>query len=213
MVWMRLTALLFLAASLLPAQTAAPKSTVRAAKAAAPARNFKESGSPSAPLTIELYSDYECPSCRALWMDTMPQLIREYVTTGKVRLVHRDFPLPQHQFTRLATRYANAAGQIGRYELVVDQIFKTQPAWATNGNIDAEVAKVLPPGDMQKVREIVKSDLHLDDTVTTDLAQGQKDQLTQTPTIEVVYKGERKQIAGALPYNVLKSYIEQILSK
>ena len=224
MVLMRLSAILFfassLATSLLQAQPAAPKpaaavakASAPAAKAAAPAKNFKESGSPSAPLVIEVYSDYECPSCRALWMDTIPQLIREYVTTGKVRLLHRDFPLPQHQYTRLATRYANAAGQIGRYELVVDQIFKMQPAWAANGNVDAEVAKVLPPGEMQKVRDLVKNDMHLDDSVTADLAQGQVDRLSQTPTMEIVYKGNRQQIAGALPYNVLKSYIDQILSK
>lgn len=229
---MRLAAILFSAAGLLSAQTSSPKpaaSTAKAASAAgaptakaasaagAPAakaaKNFKESGSPTAPLTIEVYSDYECPSCRALWMDTLPGVIRDYVSTGKVRLVHRDFPLPQHQYTRLATRYANAAGQIGRYELVVDQIFKMQPVWASNGNVDAEVAKVLPPGDMQKVRDLVKNDIHLDDTVTADLQQGQADHLTQTPTMEVVYKGNRQQIAGALPYNVLKSYIDQILSK
>ena len=210
---MRSAALLFIAASLLPAQTAAPKSAAPVAKATAPAKNFKETGSPSAPITIELYSDYECPSCRGLWMDTMPQVIREYVVTGKVRLVHRDFPLPQHQYTRLATRYANAGGQIGRYETVVDQIFKTQPIWAANGNIDAEVAKVLPPGEMQKVRDMVKNDMHLDDSVTVDLAQGQTDRLTQTPTMEIVHKGNRQQVAGALPFNVLKSYLDQMLAK
>ena len=214
---MRLAAILFAAASLLPAQTSAPKTTASAAKSAAatpvPAKNFKEIGSASAPITLEVYSDYECPSCRALWMDTLPQVVKDYVTPGKVRIIHRDFPLPQHQYTRLATRYANAAGQIGRYELVFMQIFKTQPAWASNGQVDAAVAQVLPPGEMQKVRDMVKTDMHLDDTVTADLQMGQNDHLTQTPTIEVVYKGKRDQIAGALPYSVLKSYLDQMLSK
>jgi protein-disulfide isomerase len=216
---MRLAATLIAAASLLSAQTSAPKSAAPAAKAAAatpapaPAKNFKEIGSASAPITIEVYSDYECPSCRALWIDTMPLVMKDYVTPGKVRIIHRDFPLPQHQYTRLATRYANAAGQIGRYELVFTQIFKTQPTWASNGQVDAAVAQVLPPGEIQNVRDLVKNDMHLDDTVTSDLQMGQNDRLTQTPTMEVVYKGNRQQIAGALPYSVLKSYLDQMLSK
>jgi protein-disulfide isomerase len=209
---MRLVAILFTAA-LVWAQTPAQKPAPAAAKAVAPAKNFKEIGSPSAPLTIEVFSDYECPSCRSLWMDTMPQIMRDYVTSGKVRIVHRDFPLPQHQYTRLATRYANAAGQIGRYELVVDQIFKTQPTWAGNGNVDAEVAKVLPPGEMQKVRDLVKNDMHLDDTVTADVSLGQQIPLNETPTMLLIYKGKRDKVAGALPYNVMKSYLDQILSK
>jgi protein-disulfide isomerase len=209
---MRLFAILFTAAAMVSAQTPAQKPAATA-KAVAPAKNFKEIGSPSAPLTIEVFSDYECPSCRSLWMDTMPQVMRDYVTPGKVRIVHRDFPLPQHQYTRLATRYANAAGQIGRYELVIDQIFKTQPTWSGNGNVDAEVAKVLPPGEMQKVRDLVKNDMHLDDTVTADVALGQQIPLAETPTMLLIYKGKRDKVSGALPYNVMKSYLDQILAK
>jgi protein-disulfide isomerase len=210
---MRFAAILFTTAALVSAQAPAQKPAAATAKAVAPVKNFKEIGSASAPLTLEVFSDYECPSCRSLWMDTMPQVMRDYVTPGKVRIVHRDFPLPQHQYTRLATRYANAAGQIGRYELVIDQIFKTQPTWAGNGNVDAEVAKVLPPGEMQKVRDLVKNDMHLDDTVTADVTLGQQIPLSETPTMLLIYKGKREKISGALPYNIMKSYLDQVLSK
>jgi protein-disulfide isomerase len=213
---MRTLASLLAAAGLLTAQTPAqkPAPAARAATAAAPAqKNFKEIGSASAPVTIEVYSDYECPSCRGLWMDTMPSVMRDYVATGKVRIIHRDFPLPQHQHTREATKYANAGGQIGRYELVTDQIFKTQPIWAANGNVDAEVAKVLPPGEMQKVREIVRTDTHLDDSVQSDLTMGQNDRLDQTPTMFITAKGKRQRVAGFLPYSVLKSYLDQLMAR
>jgi protein-disulfide isomerase len=218
---MRCFLLLIPAALMLAAQT--PGSTASHRKttpehksaSAAPvsAKNFKESGSPNAPMTIEVYTDYECPSCRNLYLETLPQLTAEYVATGKVRLIHRDFPLPMHQYSGLAARYANAAGEIGRYDLVANQIFKTQPEWSQNGNIDAQVAKVLPPGEMQKVRELVKTDSHLDDTKNADVAMGTRDNLTQTPTMEVVYKGKREQIAGFVPFNILKSYIDQKLAK
>jgi len=185
-----------------------------AAAATAGVANYKISGSPAAPITIEIYTDYECPACRALYLDTLPSLNAEFVKTGKVRLIHRDFPLPQHQFSKLATRYANAAGVLGKYDLVANQIFQSQPLWDQNGNVDAEVAKVLSPAEMEKVRVLVRTDQHLDDSVTKDVSMGQNDdRITQTPTIEIVYKGKREQIAGGMPYAILKSYLNKKLSE
>ncbi len=194
-----------------PKKAAAP--APKAPAAPAPAKNFKLSGNPAAKVTLEVYTDYECPSCRNLYMETIPGVMAEYVATGKIQLLHRDFPLPMHTHTKLATRYANAAGQIGRYELAVAQIFRSQPEWSQNGNIDGQVAKVLAPADMAKVRELVKNDTHLDDTVTADVAMGNRDALNQTPTIIVVSKGKRTKIDGAVPFVILKSYIDQILAK
>jgi len=179
-----------------------------------PAKNFfKISGSPTAPVTMELYTDYQCPHCREFYLDTLPAVIKEYVNTGKVRLIHRDFPLPSFPYSRLAARYANAAGEIGKYDIVAKQLFETQPQWGQNGNIDAEVAKVLSRAEMQKVRDMVKNDKTLDSTVVTDVDMGNKDNLNQTPTIVIVAKGKREVISGAVPFPVLKSYLDQKLGK
>jgi len=184
-----------------------------AATTSAKATNFKETGSPSAPITLELFTDYQCPSCRMFYMDELPLVMSQYVNTGKVRLIHRDFPLPQHQYSKLATRYANAAGQVGMYDVVAGQIFKTQQEWEQNGNVDGEVAKVVPPGNMQKIRELVKSDTHLDDSVTSDMAIANRDGLNQTPTLVIVRNGKRTKIDGAVPFTILKSYLDQLLAK
>jgi protein-disulfide isomerase len=209
--------LLFVPALLLTAQTpAAPKkaSDHKALAAVSVPKNFKESGSPTAPVTVEIYTDYECPACRALYMETLPSLNQDFVATGKVHLLHRDYPLPQHQFSKLATRYANAAGAIGKYDVVANQIFVTQPDWSQNGNVDAAVAKVLSPADMEKVRAMVKTDSHLDDSVAQDVAMANnQDHLTQTPTIVIVAKGKRDVIAGGMPYSILKQYLDQKLKQ
>jgi protein-disulfide isomerase len=174
----------------------------------AAAQSYKTSGSPNAPITLEVYTDYECPHCKVFYLETVPSYITEFVNTGKGRLVHRDFPLPIHRFAVLAARYANAAGEIGKYDVVVNQIFKTQDTWSQNGNIDAEVMKVLAPGDMQKVRDLVKNDPKLDDTVRADVAMGQgTDHLTATPTLVIVYKGQRDVITGGMPWVTLKGYL------
>jgi protein-disulfide isomerase len=210
--------LLFLPALLLTAETpAAPKKVAdhkALAAASIPTKNFKESGSPTAPVTVEIYTDYECPACRDLYMNTLPSLTADFVATGKVHLVHRDYPLPQHQYSKLATRYANAGGTIGKYEVVANQLFVSQPEWSQNGNVDATVAKVLAPADMEKVRALVKTDSHLDDSVTQDVAiANSQDHLTQTPTIVIVAKGKRDVIGGGMPYSILKTYLNQKIAQ
>jgi protein-disulfide isomerase len=195
---------------LLMAQAApAPKAPVK------PPANYKEMGSPSAPITFEAYTDYECPHCAIFFRDIVPNLMAQYVQTGKVRFVHRDFPLIQiHQWAQLAARFANAAGEIGQYELVVNQIFKTQDTWSRTGNIDAEVAKVLAPGAMQKVRELVKTDSHLDESIKKDVDMALNlDHVNSTPTVVIVSKGKRTVIATVLPFSTWKSYLDEMLAK
>ena len=210
--------LFLLPAALLMAQTPtatrkAPDHKALAAAAAVPQKNFKESGSPTAPITLELYTDYQCPACRNFYMNVLPSLNTDFVATGKVRLIHRDFPLQMHQFSRVAVKYANAAGQIGKYDVVANQLFVTQPQWEENGNIDAVVSKVLSPADLEKVKAIVKTDTHLDDSVTKDVAQGNQDGLRETPTTVIVARGKREVIGGIVTYPVLKAYLNQKLGQ
>jgi protein-disulfide isomerase len=73
-----------------------------------PQSNFKESGSPTAPVTCELFTDYECSHCAAFYLQTVPQISARYVDSGKVRLIHRDLPLANHRYARLAALYADA---------------------------------------------------------------------------------------------------------
>jgi protein-disulfide isomerase len=181
--------------------------------APAAVRNFKELGSDSAAVVCEVYADYQCPPCATLFRDTIPMLMTQYVETGKVKLRHRDFPLPVHSYARLAARYANAAGQLGHYEAIVDQIFKTQPIWSSSGDIDAMVAQVLPPDVMQGVRELLAHDAKLDETIAADLAMGHEDHLRQTPSLVVVSKGKRQLLPGTPSFSLLKSYIDQVLAE
>jgi protein-disulfide isomerase len=187
-----------------------PQSAVAAAKPAVQghAEGYKQSGSPNAPVIFEIYSDYECPACAAFYTRVFPQFEAEYVKTGKVRVIHRDFPLPQHPFAKLAARYANAAGETGHYEEVVKQLFASQPEWAATGNVDGAVARVLSPETMLRVRALVKSDTGLDATVAADLSMAGWDHIDQTPTIVFVYKGIREKVAGAPSFDLLRSFVE-----
>lgn len=198
-----------------PAPTPATKkiASKTVAKAAPPAasKNYKLTGSPAATVTVELYTDFECPSCREFFLKVLPEVEKNYIATGKIQLLHRDFRLPQHNYTKIATRYANAAGLIGQYQIVTQALFANQQEWAQNGNVDGAVAKVLSAADIEKVRNLVKTDSHLDDTAVADEAQGAKDALGETPTMVIVKNGKRTKVGGFVQYNILKAYLDQIL--
>jgi len=52
-------------------------------------------GSKNAPIIMEVFSDYQCPACKSC-SPPQSQVMDNYVSTGKVYLIHRDFPLPMH---------------------------------------------------------------------------------------------------------------------
>jgi len=171
---------------------------------------FRETGSPKAPIVAEIYSDYQCGHCAALFLETVPRLVTDYVQTGKLRVLHRDLPLPQHAYARLAARYANAAGAIGRYDLAVDSIFRTQSQWAADGDIDGRLARTLAPAEMERVRDAIRT-ADLDSAIDADIAMARQDDVRQTPTIVVVANGKRQSLAPVPPYPLLKDYLDDLL--
>jgi protein-disulfide isomerase len=173
--------------------------------------NFQQAGRSDAPIVCEIYSDYQCPHCADLFFDTLPRLVAEFVEPGKVRLVHRDLPLPQHSYARLAARYANAAGRIGRYDIAAAQIFRTQNSWSGTGDLDARLAEALAPGEMARVRQTVRS-TDLDASIDEDLEMAKRDRVTATPAMVLVANGKRRTLAPAPPYPELKSYLDAMLS-
>jgi protein-disulfide isomerase len=145
--------------------------------------DFKQSGSSSAPVTCELFTDYECPHCAVFYLETMPQLSARYIDTGKVRMIHRDFPLERHRYARLAALYADAAGEAGYYQAVANKLYRTQAVWSSDGDVDGQVAKVVPPPAMEKVRAQVRDDPSIDNSVKTDEAEAREKHIERTPTL------------------------------
>ena len=193
-----------------PVAKAAPPKPVVPRRSSA-AKNFKESGSPDAPITLELFLDYECPHCAVFYREVVPPLIAQYVQTRQVRLLHRDLPLRGHQYAALAARYANAAGQAGYYDVAVDQLFKTMAIWSRDGKIDAQLAGVLPSAAMRQVLRMVAGDPDLDATVNDDRAVAHGDQLTFVPAVVLVAKSERHVLGRVATFGELKTQIDLLL--
>jgi len=172
----------------------------------------KALGSPTAPVTLEVFSDYQCPSCKTLYEDTLKPLITDYVFKGTVYLIHRDFPLAMHPHARAAAIYANASLRVNKYELVCATLFRQQAIWAANGKIDDAVATVLTPAEMARVRALVK-DPQMSGEMEQDIALGVKANVRQTPTMIFTHKGRSYPVTGSVNYAILRKFIDDLLSK
>lgn len=148
-----------LAALALPSiMFAAPQkhSAPRAVSSSLPAP-VKSFGSPSAPIKLEVFSDFQCPSCRNFYEATLRPMIADYVAQGKVYLVNHDFPLQMHKYSGDAARWANAAAMIGQFGEVEGTLFDHQDAWEADGNIEKFVSQALSPSELKRVEEILEN--------------------------------------------------------
>ncbi len=91
-----------------------------------------QQGAAQAPVTMVEFSDYQCPFCERYFQQTYPVIEQNYIKTGKVRYVIRDFPLVAigHRNAPKAAEAANCAGEQDKYWQMHDLIFKGQAAWA-----------------------------------------------------------------------------------
>jgi len=172
----------------------------------------KAFGSKSAPVVVEIYSDFQCPACKQLFLNTTQKVMENYVNTGKVYLVHRDFPLPMHAYSRVAASYSRAAAHIGKCEPVEQALFQNQEKWETNGDVKGTVASVLSPAEMKKVQALVDAKT-LEPLIEKDKQLGQTVPITQTPTSVFHSRGQNYPYAGTLNYDVLKDFLDQLVAQ
>ena len=72
-------------------------------------------GSRKAPVTLVEFTDYQCPACAHFYKKIFPRFVSEFVKTGKVRFISRDFPLSFHKNAFQAARATRCAGEQKRY--------------------------------------------------------------------------------------------------
>ncbi len=176
--------------------------------------SLKSLGSRSARITVEGFSDFQCPACKRTYQQTLRPLIDNYVSSGKVYLVHRDFPLAMHSHSREAARWANAVAMIGKFEKVEEALYMKQETWAASGNFEAALAGVLTPSEMKKVRAILAQPAQIDAAIERDLALGNEKRVNQTPSLFVIQNGQTTPLpAGGVTYPLLKQYLDYLLKQ
>lgn len=173
-------------------------------------------GSDSAPVVIVEFSDLQCPFCRKFWTESFSQLKGDYIDTGKVQYVFRDFPLSGHPAAQKAAEAAACAQEQGKGWEFHDKAYEEQNKLGVN-TIQFTVS------DMKAwAKEIgvdsVKFDSCLDSgrytsEVLGDLSDGNSYGIKGTPAFFIAKRDGSRMVplAGAQPYSSFRSAIEQLL--
>ena len=195
----------------------------------------KAYGSKGAPITFEVFSDYSCPMCRNLFQQTLRPMISDYVASGKVYLVHRDYPLygiPGHQYSPQAARWANAAARVGQFPAVEAALYDNQTSWTQDGSVEKYISAAMPSADFKRVQRIVEGceppgptgkpdginmpphPCSVDPYIEQDILLGNQVPVKGTPTYVITYKGQRLPPgSGFVSWPLLKQFLDSLLAQ
>ena len=164
-------------------------------------------GDPDAPVTLIEYFSLTCPHCRWFHENIYNRLKPEYVDTGRLRYVARDFPLnaPAVQ----AAILAHCAGR-DRYFTFVDVLFETFDDWASAGDYPEKLAQIGELGGVSRNQfDACLGDKALEDSIFQGMTAAQAEyNVSGTPTI--IVNGERYE--GKMRFEALAEHLDRLLS-
>lgn len=173
-------------------------------------------GNPEAGLTLIEFTDYQCPFCRKYAKQTLPELERDYIETGKIKYVVRDFPLQSlHRDAFQAAVAADCAGEQGQYWKMHDRLLSNSSSpygdWSQHANAIGL--------DENQFQHCMKSD-HPGQGVQKDLIEGRKVGVQGTPTFFLGVPEKNtgnikvlKVMRGAQSYSKMKHSLDQLLAE
>jgi protein-disulfide isomerase len=166
-------------------------------------------GAPDAPVTVIEYASLTCPHCAKFHTETLPKLKSDYIDTGRVKYVFRDFPLDRLALS--AAMIAQCAGP-ERYFTFLDVFFRQQPNWTRGSDQEAmltslkRLARVGGMSDAQ-IDECLKNKQVQDAILASSVAGQNQFQVRSTPTL--IINGERH--AGALSFEELDKILKPLV--
>jgi protein-disulfide isomerase len=138
-------------------------------------------GGTTARVTLEEFSDFQCPACGGL-EPGLRRVVKDY--GDRVQLIFRNFPLAMHKYAFQASRAAEAAGQQGKFWEMHDMIYDNQKDWSDSMEprvqFDSYASRL--GLDVQRFKaDMERQDLA--DRIKADYARGLSLNVKGTPTI------------------------------
>jgi len=173
-------------------------------------------GDPNAPVTIVEYSDFQCPFCSRFFTQTLPLLEKNYIDTGKVKLVYKDLPLDNlHPNARPAHIASECADEQGRFWEYHDILFEKQSQWQRLSSSDLQSTLSQYASDLGLQAASFESCMQsqdIADEVNQDSLEAARFGATGTPTFFI---GNEKdgfiKLVGAQPYAAFQTVIDNQL--
>ncbi|MGE5147197.1 MAG: DsbA family protein [Candidatus Eiseniibacteriota bacterium] len=177
----------------------------------AEALSDKVLGNKDAPVTIQAYESLTCPHCAAFEKETLPEIKKAYIDTGKVKLVYNDFPLDGRAM--LASMVARCTGN-ARFFAMVQILFGTQETWAHASTPEAFLValnQIARQGGLtdQEFTACTKNEALFNGIRERQENADKKLDVNSTPTFII---GD-KRIVGSQPFAEFKKIIDPMLPK
>jgi protein-disulfide isomerase len=166
-------------------------------------------GAEDAPVLIEEYADYQCPACGMVGTLTLPQIMRDYVDTGKARFVFFDFPLHEGN-SELGAMAARCAADQDAYWPMQKVLLGRMREWGTDRNPKNRV-RTYADGlglDGRALMDCVDSNKYREIVLASQMRARQLG-INQTPTFFI----NGQVVVGAMGYDQMAELIEAELAK
>ncbi|TMJ85230.1 MAG: DsbA family protein [Alphaproteobacteria bacterium] len=125
-------------------------------------------GPANAPVTITEFASMTCPHCAAFNETVFPKIKSEYIDTGKIRYVFREFPLDIKAAAGSMLARCIAKDDAGKYFAVIDMLFKQQNDWVLKNTTETLIRIGKQAGLSQQVIEECLKDQALLDKIAAD---------------------------------------------
>jgi protein-disulfide isomerase len=159
-------------------------------------------GKPDAPVTIIEYASLTCPHCAHFQKETMPKVRKEWIDTGRAKLVYRHFPFDRAALT--AAEIAECGGK-EKFFSFLDVLFEQQETWL-KGDPIANLTRLAKLGGIPdgKVQACLKDEA-LSNRIVAERLQAEKELgVNSTPTFFI----NGKKVVGAEPYETFAKALE-----
>ncbi len=170
--------------------------------------SIKVLGDKNAPIEMIEYSDFQCPFCEKFYTDTLPSILKNYVDTGKVKIVYKHFPLSIHPDAPSAALASECALEQGKFWEMHNLLFDEQNSWSGNSQvIDMYKQMAVRLGlDSEKFNQCLDTQKYMN-FVNTDYQEGIAKGVRATPTFFI----NGQMLVGALDYSEFQNTIENLL--
>jgi protein-disulfide isomerase len=146
-------------------------------RAATPRREAPSQGPADAKVTVEVWSDFQCPFC-AKGSTTLKQLREKY--GDRIRIVFRHSPLPFHEHARLAAAASMAAAEQGRFWDFHDALFQQREL--DRASLEKLAGKLKL--DVERFRRALETGAY-DNYIESDVMEARQRGIAGTPTFFV----------------------------
>lgn len=166
-------------------------------------------GNEAAKVWMVVISDFQCPFCKRWHEQTLPQIMRQYVQGGRVRVAYLNLPISSHRNAQPAHESAMCAAEQDAFWPVADALFATQQDWKSKFEVEPYFDSLATRHvrDVARFRRCMR-DGHVRQLIATDVSRITRLGVGSTPTFLI----GNQMLVGAQPYEAFARAIDAALA-